>query len=372
MASLIEKLWRDPRAHDRHARLLRQRVFAMCLVSIPIYSLFALVNAFAYQAHYMSITSGLSALTATIALLLLLSSKYDSLPGHVFTLALAIQVFGEMAVNGGMLAPATSLSLLIVPAAIFTAGARAIWPWAVATVVLMAILFTLDIRGLIPSNELPPAALAFDRLFSVLVGIAISAMLIILYQRQVDTTMQKLTQERADFQHYALHDALTGLPNRRLFSERGEEFLYKAGMNSSARVLLYMDINRFKQINDTHGHAAGDAVLKEFANRLQRRAGPDMLVARLSGDEFAMISKTAIETPWLTKRLEDLRSITDDPIAFEELMLETGMSIGQASFPVDGTDLETLLSVADSRMYEDKLRLTDELNNSQQKKAAGG
>lgn len=319
----------------------------------------------------MALFNGLCVVTSVVALLSLFYSKSDSLPGHIFTLAVAIQVFGEMASNGGMLASSISLSLLIVPAAIFTAGARAAWPWAILTVALLATIFVLDRQGVIPASELPVDAQQFDRLGSILVGIFVSTVLFLVYDRQVVNTMQKLAKERSDFQHFALHDALTGLPNRRLFHEKGEEFLETARLTSSERVLLYMDINRFKQINDQHGHAAGDAVLKEFADRLQQRAGPDMLVARLSGDEFAMISEIAIPTPWLSKRLENLRTISDDPIVVDELSLDTGLSIGQASYPVDGADLGTLLSIADSRMYEDKIRLTSGDGRQASKKATG-
>jgi len=359
MAFALNKFWRDKKARSTRAVQLRHRTMVASLAAVPIYLGFAAVSYFLYDARIMASTSALAAAMTLFALLTLLVSKSESLAGHCFTLALAIQVFGEMSFNGGMEASSVTLSTLIVPAAVFTAGSRAVWPWAFITVSSIAVLFTLDSMALLSRYELPETAQEIDRLLSVAAGVVISAVLIVVYDRQADQAMVKLRRERADFQHHALHDALTGLPNRRQFYEAGERSLQSAELTASERVLFYIDIDRFKEVNDQHGHAIGDELLIEFATRLVNCAGTNVLTARLAGDEFALITETPTDQGWLDQKIDQLRDITQTPFVALDLTLHPGMSVGVACYPIDGSDLDALLKVADSRMYQEKSSATE-------------
>ncbi|KUL29993.1 sensor domain-containing diguanylate cyclase [Actinoplanes awajinensis] len=159
-----------------------------------------------------------------------------------------------------------------------------------------------------------------------------------------DMTEERELRERLRFQ--AGHDALTGLANRRLFTDR----IGESGAGEVA--VLLVDLNGFKQINDTYGHATGDAVLRHVAAQLLASGGPDDLAARLGGDEFAvLVGAGQDEANRIGARLRAALAV---PVELGGRMLTVGTSIGVASGPADQPD--NLLHVADLRMYADKQR----------------
>jgi diguanylate cyclase len=154
--------------------------------------------------------------------------------------------------------------------------------------------------------------------------------------------------------HLALHDALTGLPNRRLFQDRLNNALERARRAGTQIALLMIDLDRFKQVNDTLGHHAGDLLLQEIARLFTDRIRRSDTIARTGGDEFAII----LEGP--TSRREARlvgRSLLDllaNPIGIENRSITVGASLGVAIFPDDAEDLESLCIKADLRMYDFK------------------
>ena len=155
----------------------------------------------------------------------------------------------------------------------------------------------------------------------------------------------------------ARHDALTGLPNRRVFAETLNGAVTRAARGSVSYAVLIIDLDRFKPVNDVHGHAAGDDVLQEVASRLSSLVRKSDAVARLGGDEFGVIldcvqpeeSSTAASA--LAQRI--IASL-GQPIRFGGQVVEVGASVGIAICPTDGTDPETLLRAADMAMYRAK------------------
>src|SRR5687768_4497078 len=170
------------------------------------------------------------------------------------------------------------------------------------------------------------------------------------FLRDVTAAKHQVTSLR----HQATHDALTGLPNRTLLFDALERSIDHARANSSTLALMLMDLDRFKEVNDTFGHHFGDALLKQVAFRLQNQMRGDDVVARLGGDEFAVVLPTAADssTPAVTARR--ILNTLEQQFVIEGQVLEVGASIGIALYPEHGTDARTLLRRADVAMYTAK------------------
>ncbi len=171
----------------------------------------------------------------------------------------------------------------------------------------------------------------------------------------LDISRAKLAEharDRAEAQlrHQALHDSLTGLPNRTMFHACVSEALEKAKRENLELHLLMLDLDRFKEINDTLGHAAGDELLKEVAHRLAATTRASDVIARLGGDEFSILVKNASARD-LPEIADRVARCLEEPIAVDDLPLNVEVSIGMASFPADSADAQELLQRADVAMY---------------------
>ncbi|MHB1091464.1 diguanylate cyclase domain-containing protein [Thiobacillus sp.] len=152
----------------------------------------------------------------------------------------------------------------------------------------------------------------------------------------------------------ATHDPLTGLANRRLFYDRLQQAIRHALRYGGKVGILYLDVDRFKDINDLHGHYIGDAVLMEMAQRLQDCVRESDSVARLGGDEFVVLLE-GVEgrQDCIAAALKVEQSLTH-AARFGDLHLEINASIGQALYPDDGSDEDALIRAADAAMYRVK------------------
>lgn len=152
----------------------------------------------------------------------------------------------------------------------------------------------------------------------------------------------------------AYHDALTGLPNRTLFMERLGELLTHPRREGHMLAILFLDLDRFKLINDTLGHDVGDLLLKAVAERIQRCVRSRDIVARLGGDEFTIILDGVKSTKVIASVAEKICSALADPFVFMEQEMYVTTSIGISIYPVDGKDIGTLMKYADTAMYRAK------------------
>ncbi|WP_291380233.1 EAL domain-containing protein [Demequina sp.] len=169
----------------------------------------------------------------------------------------------------------------------------------------------------------------------------------------VDVTEEKRLEERLAYQ--AFHDALTGLPNRELFRERVDQALAAPASPDGEDVVIFIDLDNLKTVNDTFGHASGDEVIISAARRIRASARAGDIAARLGGDEFALLlKKTTLEQ---ARALADriLNALHDPPVEFGGRTVVIGASIGIAAAG-DGESTETLLRSADLAMYQAKLQ----------------
>jgi len=158
--------------------------------------------------------------------------------------------------------------------------------------------------------------------------------------------------------HDVTHDALTDLPNRVLFRDRLEQALHAAQHDSTHTAILMMDLDRFKEINDTLGHFNGDRLLKQVAARLQGIMQETATVARLGGDEFAILLPKILVGKEAEEVARKIGKALQAPFGLEGLKLDVQASIGIAVYPEHGSDADTLLQRADVAMYMAKQEKT--------------
>jgi diguanylate cyclase (GGDEF)-like protein len=155
-------------------------------------------------------------------------------------------------------------------------------------------------------------------------------------------------------EHQALHDALTGLPNRDLFRDRIEQAIRSSRRSGEAAVVMIMDLDHFKEINDTLGHHMGDLLLQEVARRLGRTLREADTVARLGGDEFGVLLPLVTKPGDAAVVAQQLLLELREPFMLDGMRLEIDASIGIALHPMHGDDVETLQQRADIAMYSAK------------------
>jgi diguanylate cyclase (GGDEF)-like protein len=154
-------------------------------------------------------------------------------------------------------------------------------------------------------------------------------------------------------QHEALHDGLTGLPNRSLFQLRAERAIADAAASQSTVAVMLVDLDHFKDVNDTLGHHVGDGLLREVANRLAA-ALPELTIARLGGDEFAVLVPEVATPADVLSLAQRAMAQLREPFVAEGIRLGVYASIGFAIFPDDARDLHTLVQRADVALYRAK------------------
>ena len=187
-------------------------------------------------------------------------------------------------------------------------------------------------------------------------GLGLFGLVLIVFQYLVGELL--ISKQRSDKLHrLATTDELTGLANRERFRARVEDEIRQRSAAGEPFGVMLMDLDRFKEINDTLGHDYGDMLLRELGPRLAAAVGPAGMVARLGGDEFAVLPATHTDDPRALEEIAArLLACIQLPFVVEEFSLEVGASVGVARFPHDGEDAHTLLRRADIAMYGAKER----------------
>lgn len=175
----------------------------------------------------------------------------------------------------------------------------------------------------------------------------------------IDITKQTLNQEqilqqKSELEYQAHYDALTQLPNRTLFTDRLTHLIDSREMSKQKHALLFIDLDHFKQINDSFGHNFGDKVLVQIAERLQSATRKGDTLSRLGGDEFTLLLENIKDERCITRVIDNLIQKMSTPIITHDTSLYITLSIGVSMYPENGTDTENLLKNADSAMYKAK------------------
>lgn len=154
-----------------------------------------------------------------------------------------------------------------------------------------------------------------------------------------------------ELKNLAFYDSLTGLRNRRSFHDLLDLTIETADKNGEQLALLYMDLDKFKEVNDTLGHEMGDDLLKQFANRLINNVRGNSVIGRIGGDEFLILLKDIKSSQNVKKIAQRLYKALQQPYQIKRNYIKTTASIGISIYPKDGKDRETLKDHADQALY---------------------
>jgi diguanylate cyclase (GGDEF)-like protein len=152
----------------------------------------------------------------------------------------------------------------------------------------------------------------------------------------------------------ANYDSLTGLPNRNLYRDRLSQAMHRTRRSGRTLALLYLDLDEFKNVNDSAGHAVGDEVLKEVARRLSGQVRAEDTVARISGDEFCVVMEGVVDASTVDTMVKKLRAAFREPVHVAGGRFAVGASVGVALYPRDGDTADALMRRADADMYRNK------------------
>lgn len=198
----------------------------------------------------------------------------------------------------------------------------------------------------------PGLLMLYRVLPGVLVGLAGAVLLLSIMSRRLHKAAQALAEREAAAQHIANHDALTGLPNRRMLQTEAEIRQRAAQATGTVLAFACLDLDRFKDINDTLGHPAGDELIRGIAARLRERLAPGDLLARLGGDEFAVL-RTCHQSHDADDLLQRIIACGEEPFRVNDLLVENGLSVGMTLASSDYS-YEVMMREADIALFEAK------------------
>lgn len=273
---------------------------------------------------------------------------------------IAYRVQGIVSWNEGYVVASIACAVLFSAAAFHVAMRREASNYSegLAAALLVLAILTLHLTGMTAFRVAPllietrysnPAAL--QALGFAVAGVAVLIGCAGLAGYLIDEGVR--AESYKQLQQMALHDSLTGLPNRRSFNERLDHEIEFAKMTGGKVALVEIDLDRFKEINDLRGHAAGDEVLRNIAERMMRALKESDFVARLGGDEFAAFHRTSTPAD-LIDFLSRIETVLSQVIKIDGYEFMPGASIGVAVYPDNAVDKVTLVNNADLAMYRAK------------------
>jgi len=173
-------------------------------------------------------------------------------------------------------------------------------------------------------------------------------------QIDLENSLKILDEQREQLEYQANHDSLTNLPNRTLFLDRLKQSMRLADRYEKKVALLFIDLDHFKEINDSLGHHVGDKILIEFATRMKNSIRETDTISRLGGDEFCVVLNDITDPDFIINFILESMKLIKEPFVINSRKLHIGMSVGISMYPNDGGSPNTLLKNADAAMYRAK------------------
>jgi len=298
-----------------------------------------------------------TAIVGVLISMLILRLRQD----RIFALNIMLLIFGTSFaaacfVFGGTKSPTFPL-LILVPAMAGIVGSVSLcFAWGLLVLAFWLGLFQAERGGMEPTQIILAQNYDLAMLLSY-AAMAVAVISIILIYAEMNKTLRNsLQQTNSELEHLSSHDQLTRLPNRRFYDERITLALRRAAEHNELTGLLLLDLNGFKQINDTYGHGAGDKLLQAVAHRIQSNLRETDLVARLGGDEFVAVIEDVRSPEEITRIAHKLSHAIEQPLYVRQQLLTFSASIGVAIFPLDGRQQQELEDKADKAMYLAKKR----------------
>ena len=173
-------------------------------------------------------------------------------------------------------------------------------------------------------------------------------------QSDLQRSLKILDEQREKLEYQANHDMLTNLPNRVLFLDRLKQSIHVAEKNKQQLAVLFIDLDHFKEINDSLGHDVGDKILVEFTKRVQKKVDQTDTISRLGGDEFGVILNNITDVDAISDFIVEIMSVVQEAFIVDSHTLHLRMSVGASVYPNDGETTTTLVQNADAAMYKAK------------------
>ena len=344
---------------DEDQRALAGAHVAVCFLTVFLTLLVVVLLPFSpLDRDQLLISEVVAALTIVGYSISLISLRYSgrlTVAIKIYSVTILANIVSVVFLTGGFSESPQLILLLFVP----------IWSFlmleqkdgliaGVVVAVVVVSLYFLEASGFVFQQYIPVGARPFMQLQAWVGQLVILVSGLYIHVHRYNALNGRLNVERGQFAYKSLHDPLTGLANRTLFYRRAQASLEHALEGDLKMGLIYLDLDKFKAVNDTYGHEAGDKVLTVIAERLQEVVRGSDTVARLGGDEFAIVLHGLIDIDAARRICGKVVDCINKPITHDEYVLHVSVSAGAAVAPDHGTQLDDLCSLADDAMYEAK------------------
>jgi diguanylate cyclase (GGDEF)-like protein len=273
---------------------------------------------------------------------------------NLLLLVLGGVLFGASFILGGVMSP-TMIFLLAVPVLAGTLmHSRWAFFWTAMTVAAWLLILVLERNGVEMSRITLDANVGIVQVISLLGTVLVVMAVLGSYVAATGRLRVVMKQKNQRLDYLASHDPLTAIPNRRTFFEQTQRCLQRALRSKKSFALLVIDLNDFKQINDSLGHKVGDAVLLDFAQRLNGGFRETDFIGRLGGDEFGVLLEPAQSTSVVEELMQRFRSSASSVSEVDGKSVQYGFAVGIAIYPGNGSTVLELYEAADAAMYRSK------------------
>jgi diguanylate cyclase (GGDEF)-like protein len=348
IATLLERfLVHGTESASREDALVIRRGRGFALIGLTIVSLAGVISVVAHELDEVAVHAAamIVFIVGGLALGFVQNGRWVKPTTH---LGMGVMLSGIIMIAvriGGANDISAIFPILLVLVVTYVLGVPAALFWTLASIAGVAVaVFT---------SELPPSPVGEG--FASLTGTFAMRSLVLLGVFAIAAAERRFAdQQSAELEYLARHDGLTGLYARRAFDERLEEAVARASRYDRRLALIVVDLDGFKAVNDRHGHAVGDALLRCFGRRLSDRTRSTDTAGRMGGDEFVILLEDIVEDKNVFRFTERLLTTLVQPVRVEDLELEVRASAGLAIFPEAAGDADDLLRAADLAMYAAK------------------